>query len=103
MYTGRTQAKKPFYVSVTAIHYITGVCCPQVLEFPEGKAIMIEDVKKVQKLSGKDNDGAEERYLINLKGKEKYLYRRGQRWYIYPQKGDLSIFGTLPNDYEVML
>ena len=103
MYTPRERIKKPVYVTVTAMHYMGGVCCPQVIELSTGAAVMIEDIKKVQKLSGKDNDGAEERYLINLKGKEKYLYRRGQRWYIYPQKGDLSIFGTLPNDYEVEL
>ncbi|MBP0968699.1 MAG: hypothetical protein J5744_00980 [Oscillospiraceae bacterium] len=100
MYMGRAQSeKKPFYVTVTALHYIGGACCPQVIALPSGPAVMIEDVKKVQKLSGKDNDGAEERYLVNLKGKERYLYRKGQRWFIYPQKEDQKLFGVVPNEF----
>jgi hypothetical protein len=99
MYTPRERIKKPIYVTVTAMHYMGGVCCPQVIELSTGAAVMIEDIKKVQKLSGKDNDGADERYLVNLKGKERYLYRRGQRWFIYPEKGDHSLFGIVNSEF----
>lgn len=95
MYTGRGRAeRRPEYVTVTAMHYLSGVCCPQVIETVHGVAVLIEDVKKYQKLSGKDNDGAEERYLVKLKGKERYLYRKGQRWFIYPKKEDYRLFGA---------
>ena len=59
-------AKRKQYVTVTAMHYVNGFTCPQILETEDG-AFLIEHVKKVQKLSGRDGTGADERFLIILK------------------------------------
>ena len=86
-------AKRKQYVTVTAMHYVNGFTCPQILETEDG-AFLIEHVKKVQKLSGRDGTGADERFLIILMDKEKYLYREGQRWFIIKEKDDYKIFGS---------
>ena len=82
------------YVTVTAIHYINGMCCPQVIETEAG-AFLLEDIKKVQRLSVKSETGAEERYVVKIRGKEKNLYRRGDKWFIIPGKEDFEIFGLI--------
>lgn len=85
-------AKRIKYVTVTAIHYINGLCCPQVIETEAG-AFMLDDIKKVQKLSPQNAAGADERYLIRIRGKDKNLYRRGDRWFIITEKDDFDMFG----------
>jgi len=86
------QRKK--YVNVTAVHYINGLCCPQVIETEAG-AYLLEDIKRVQRLSAKNETGADERYLVKVSGKERYLYREGDRWFIIPDKTDFEIFGMV--------
>lgn len=80
------------YVTVTAIHYVNGMCCPQVIETEAG-AFLLEDIKKVQRLSVKSETGADERYVVIINGKEKDLYRKGDMWFIIPEKEDFDIFG----------
>lgn len=88
------------YVTVTAMHYINGLCCPQVLE-TDGGAFLIEGVVQSQKLPGQDrNYGAQERFLVKIKGKERYLYRNGQMWFIIPQKDDQLLFGMVGNSWR---
>ncbi|MBQ8996264.1 MAG: hypothetical protein IJ091_10665 [Oscillospiraceae bacterium] len=86
------------YVTVTAIHYINGLCCPQVLETEAG-AFLLEDVKKIQKLSSKNEYGADERYLVKLNGQDRYLYREGDRWFIIPDKKDFEAFGLVQAEW----
>ena len=86
--------KRIKYVTVTAIHYINGLCCPQVIETEAG-AFLLKEKKKVQQLSGKSELGADERYVVKIKGKEKDLYRKGDRWFIIPDNDDFIVFGLI--------
>lgn len=81
-------------MTVTAIHYVNGMCCPQVIETEAG-AFLLEDIKKVQRLSERSEIGADERYIVKINGKEKSLYRKGDMWFIIPEKEDFDIFGLI--------
>ncbi len=81
-------------MTVTAIHYVNGMCCPQVIETEAG-AFLLEDIKKVQRLSERSEIGADERYIVKINGKEKNLYRKGDMWFIIPEKEDFDIFGLI--------
>lgn len=82
------------YVGVTAIHYINGLCLPQIVKTEKG-SFLVEDVLRQQKLSGRENTfGAEERYLIRINGKERYLYRNGDAWFLIPQRNEWCLAET---------
>lgn len=87
-------SKRIKYVTVTAIHYINGLCCPQIIETEAG-AFLLDDIKKVQKLSEKNATGADERYVVRIRGRDKDLYRKGDRWFIIPEKEDFGTFGLI--------
>ena len=91
--------RKKCYVTVTAMHFINGLCVPQIVETEKG-IFMVENVKQIQPLSRNNDLGANDRTLVVLKGKERYLYRAGVRWFmvrtkenddIIPRYADMSI------------
>ena len=88
------------YVTVTAIHYINGLCCPQIVGTDAGE-FLVEEVLKRQELSGRGSTfGAQERYLVKLKGRERYLYRNGPAWFLIPQRGEELLKEKEDNEWE---
>ena len=86
------------YVTVTAIHYINGLCFPQIVETDKG-SFLVEEILRDQRLSGKENTfGAQERFLIKLRGQQRYLYRNGNMWFLIPQRNE-NLF-TIKREYE---
>ncbi len=84
--------RRPRYVTVTAMHYINGMCMPQVVETEKG-SFLVEGVAARQDLSSHArNYGATERYKIKIRNVSRYLYRKGERWFMFPQKSDTDIF-----------
>ena len=82
------------YVTVTAMHYVSGTCLPQIVKTEKG-SFLIEDVRERQALSDHDrNHGAQERFLVVIRNRQRYLYRAGNRWFMIPEKDDRWLFGT---------
>ena len=85
---------EPQYVTVTAMHYISGVCLPQIVQTDNG-SFLIEDVRERQTLTDHErNYGAQERFLVIIRNRQKYLYRVGNRWFMIPERDDGLLFGT---------
>ena len=71
------------YVSVHVTHYNDGNCFPTALQV-DGEAYLIEDISDIQKVKAEHNLGAEERFIVKIHGKERLLFREGQRWFVIP-------------------
>ena len=71
------------YVAVHATHYGDGRCYPTALQV-DGEAYLIEDISEIQKVTAEYNLGAEERFIVKIHGKERPLFREGQKWFVIP-------------------
>ena len=71
------------YVSVHVTHYMDGRCYPTALQV-DGEAFLIEDISEIQKVAAAQNLGAEERFIVIIHGKERPLFREGQKWFVIP-------------------
>ena len=71
------------YVAVHATHYGDGRCFPTAMQV-DGEAYLIEGISEIQKVSAEHNLGAEERFIVRIHGKERPLFREGQRWFVIP-------------------
>ena len=88
---------KKCYVTVTALHYVNGVCLPQLVETEKGQ-FMVENVKKVHPLSPRNDLDAEDRTLVVLKGKDHYLYQKAGRWFMVRSKENEDIIPRYPEE-----
>ena len=71
------------YVSVSVIHYPSGQCCPTVMEV-DGKAYVIQRIFENKPVPQKHRLDAMEYFAVEVNGKERFLFRNGQRWFIIP-------------------
>ena len=76
-------AENKKYVGVSAIHRADGQCCPMVIDV-DGTPYRIQDIREKKLLVPGDWLGAEEMYRIEIEGKERYLFREGQMWFVIP-------------------
>lgn len=85
---------EPRYVTVTALHYVSGACLPQVVKTGKG-SFLIEDVRERKAIADRERYcGAQERFVVVIRNRQRYLYRDGNRWFMIPEKDDGLIFGT---------
>ena len=80
------------YVAVHVTHYGDGSCFPTAMQV-DGEAYLIESISEIQSVAAEHNLGAEERFIVRIHGKERPLFREGQRWFVIPgariiRKGD---------------
>ena len=75
------QARRKQYVEVVATHDIDGAVRPQKIVLATGPVYEIEDSREAA--PGKAHTGElARRYVVKIQGKETYLYRDGERWFV---------------------
>ena len=75
-------ARRKQYVEVVATHYIDGSVRPQKIVLATGAVYEIEDSR--EEAPGKAHTTGElaRRYVVKINGKETFLYRDGERWFV---------------------
>lgn len=78
----REYTRRKQYVEVVATHYIDGSVRPQKIVLATGPVYEIEDSREAA--PGKTHTTGElaRRYVVKIKGKETFLYRDGERWFV---------------------
>ena len=76
-------AENKKYVGVSAMHRANGQCCPMVIDV-DGSPYRIQDIREIKLLVPRDWLGAEEMYRIEVEGRERYLFREDQSWFVIP-------------------
>ena len=71
------------YVAVSVIHFPTGQCLPTVMEV-DGKPYVIQRIFENKRVPSKYQFDAMEYFAVEVNGKERFLFRNGQRWFIIP-------------------
>lgn len=76
-YTRRKQ-----YVEVVATHYIDGSVRPQKIVLATGPVFEIEDSREAVRGKARTTGELARRYVVKIHGKETFLYRDGERWFV---------------------
>ncbi len=76
-YTRRKQ-----YVEVVATHYIDGSVRPQKIVLATGPVFEIEDSREAVRGKARTTGELTRRYVVKIRGKETFLYRDGERWFV---------------------
>ena len=71
------------YVGAHVIHYEDGSCCPTVIEV-DGRAYLIQRIFERRDMSPGNSVNASEYFAVEVMGKERFLFRDGQRWFVIP-------------------
>ncbi len=71
------------YVAVSVIHVPNGQCLPTVMEV-DGRPYVIQRVFENRRMPGKYQSEAMEYFAVEVNGKERFLFRDGQRWFVIP-------------------
>lgn len=77
---GQTRRKQ--YVEVIATHHIDGSVRPQQIIFAAGSIFDIEDVKGVKKVKTLSTFEIANRYTVQVKGIETFLYEDCGKWFV---------------------
>lgn len=77
---GQTRRKQ--YVEVIATHHIDGSVRPQQIIFAAGPIFDIEDVKGVKKVKTLSTFEIANRYTVQVKGIETFLYEDCGKWFV---------------------
>ena len=75
-------ARRKQYVEVVATHYIDGSVRPQKIVLATGPVYEIEDSREAAPGKAHTTGELARRYVVKIKGKETYLYRDGERWFV---------------------
>lgn len=76
------EARRKQYVEVVATHYIDGSVRPQKIVLATGPVYEIEDSREATPGKAHTTGELVRRYVVKIKGKETYLYRDGERWFV---------------------
>ena len=79
-------------VDVIMNHDKNGLLVPYVIE-KDGKIYGIQDVKQIRVSSGRQGI-VKEKYLVNINGHDKFVFREGYHWYIYDEAEDERTFAN---------
>ena len=69
-----------------------GMLVPYVIE-KDGKFYKVQDVKQIRSGSGRQR-GATIKYLVNINGHDKYVFRDEYCWYIIDEEEDKRTFAN---------
>ncbi len=75
-------ARRKQYVEVVATHYIDGSIRPQIIVLATGTVYEIEDSREAAPGKAHTTGELARRYVVKIKGKETFLYRDGERWFV---------------------
>ena len=75
-------ARRKQYVEVVATHYIDGSIRPQIIVLATGTVCEIEDSREAAPGKAHTTGELARRYVVKIKGKETFLYRDGERWFV---------------------
>ena len=67
-----------------------GMLVPYIVE-KGGKFYKVEDVKQVRVTTGRQRT-VKEKYLVNINGHDKYVFRENNWWYIFDEDEDQRTF-----------
>ena len=78
----QAQTRRKQYVEVIATHHIDGSVRPQQIIFSAGPIYDVEDVKGVKKVKTLSTLEIANRYTVQVKGKETFLYEDCGKWFV---------------------
>ena len=81
-----TQCRKA-YVSVNVDVDEEGVMHPRFIRWTDGLIFNIDQILYKCRASSKKVGGGGIRYTIMVKGKESYLFREGEKWFVEAKEG----------------
>ncbi len=69
-----------------------GMLVPYVIE-KDGKFYKVQDIKQIRSVSGRQR-GATMKYLVNINGHDKYVFRDEYCWYTIDEEEDKRTFAN---------
>ena len=67
-----------------------GMLVPFMVE-RDGQFYKVRDVKQIRVVSGRQRI-PREKYLVNINGHDKFVFREGIRWFVYDEDEDVRTF-----------
>lgn len=70
------------YVAVTAIFDTEGNIAPLCMHWEDGREFEIDRILDVRKAASMKGGGAGLRYTVRILGKERYIWREDDKWFV---------------------
>ncbi len=78
------------YLTVLAEHRLDGTVLPRALYWADGRKYEIDRVKDFKPCAAKMTGGHGFRYTAMIGGRERYLFREGDRWFVECEGPEIS-------------
>jgi hypothetical protein len=83
----QTASCRKAYVSVNLDVDKEGVFYPRLIRWDNGLVFQIEQILYKCRASSKKVGGGGIRYTVMIKGKETFLFREGEKWFVEAREG----------------
>ena len=83
----QTASCRKVYVSVNLDVDKEGVFYPRLIRWDNGLVFQIEQILYKCRASSKKVGGGGIRYTVMIKGKETFLFREGEKWFVEAREG----------------
>lgn len=83
----QTSSCRKAYVSVNLDVDKEGVFYPRLIRWDNGLIFQIEQILYKCRASSKKVGGGGIRYTVMIKGKETFLFREGEKWFVEAREG----------------